>query len=410
MSKRSYGAMLGTSTNFGMNFQPKFEYSRTTNTYAGGGAAGGVRFSKERHRVGKRNRRNRTKLSDLFTLMQRSRYRWQLCSNTLTGPGRVPIGFGGDTTTDGIWHSLPIHFMSLSQNGLNVNSGAPGIVNAAKGAYGHGLYRVCRNTSDNTLGCVHFESNTEVGVNNYDVLGHWQAERYPITSGVFHGTMFHKWTEVRMNLYGAKHIPLVYTISVVQVPKSYDPFQHTPSIVDAVTPPVGNQPEFGEFNRWMEDITRSIVCNPLNTSGTRKEYKNNIRVLRQYKINLQPLSYSNASAEGTAPVKVGNVREFKMFLRHDRFRNYSWAEADNNIEVDSNFADLGWDVKQADIPVTDVAWGQRVFMFITCTTGAIRDGPQNNVRTHLPVQLTDIPDDYGSYDIIVRNEFVGGNL
>lgn len=410
MSKRSYGSMLGTSTNFGMNFQPKFEYTRTTNTYAGGGAAGGVRFSKERHRVGKRTRRNRTKLSDLFSVMQRQRWRWQLCSNTLTGPGRIPIGFGGDTTTDGIWHSMPIHFMSLSQNGYNVNSGVAGIVNAAKGAFGHGLYRVCRNTTDGTLGIVHFESNTDQGINNYNILGHWQSEREGNNSGLYHGVQFHKWSEVRMNLYGAKYIPLVYTISVVQVPKSYDPFQYTPSIVDAVTPPVGNQPEFGEFTRWMEDISRSICCNPLNTAGTKKEYKNNVRILRQYKVNVQPLSYSNASAEGTASVKVGNVREFKMFMRHDRWRQYCWAETDNNIDVDRNYSDLGWDVKTIDTPVTDVKWGSRLFMFITCTTGPIRDGPQNNVRTYNPIQLSDIPEDYGSYDIIVRNEFMGSTL
>lgn len=43
---------------------------------------------------------------------------------------------------------------------------------------------------------------------------------------------------------------------------------------------------------------------------------------------------------------------------------------------------------------------------ISCTTGPIKDGPQNDVTSTTPATLTDIPDDYGSYDIVVRQEFV----
>lgn len=397
--------MMGLNANFGFN--PRFSYNPSyKTTFAGGGPAGGVKFSKEKHAVGRRRRRKASSLTDVMRTMQKLRARWQLCSNTLTGPGRIPIGFGGYTLTDGDFHSMPIHLMSLTQNPYNPSTGPFGVANGNKGAYGHGLYKVVRKPADGTLGLVFYESNTRLGVNSYDPNGYWQQESEPASGGGYtNGSYFHKWTEVRMNLYGAKYIPLVYTISVVQVPKEFDPFQHAPSIVAPGVPPVGNQPEFSEFTRWMEDISRSLCCNPLNTTGTKKEYKDNIRILKQYKVNVQPLSYSNASAEGTASVKVGNVREFKMFMRHDRWRNYCWAEIDDTVDQDRNFADLGWDVKRTNQPLTDVKWGSRLFMMITCTTGPIRDGIQNDVRTHNPVQLTDIPEDYGTYDIIVRNEF-----
>lgn len=409
MSKRDYRAAFGralgsaAAARMSMSFNPSFTYTKqSTSSYATGGPAGGVKFSREKHLVGKRRRSNRVNRSDLFRVMPTIRARWQLCSNTLTGPGRIPIGFGGYTTTDINHHSMPVHFMSLTQLPFSpVDAIYPG-----KGCYAHGLYRVIRNVNTGEFGYQYMESNTNAGVNNYDVAGHWQPEQtwdgYSFTGSDQWDTLFHKWSEIKLNLYGAKHIPLTYTINIVQMPKNYNPHQYPP---DSVTTVTTGQPEFSEFSRWMEDINRSLLCNPINTTGTDKEYKRNIRVLKSYKINLQPLSYTNAEAEGTASVKVGNVRQFKIFMRHDRFRNYVWAEKDTNVTVDRNFADLGWDVIDKEEPVTDVTWKQRVYMFISCTTGPIRDGPQNDVKTHQPIQLTDIPEDYGSYDIIVRNEF-----
>jgi len=410
MSKRNWGAAFGraVSTAAGMMQGASFSYQptrRITNvSYGGGGQAGGVKFSREKHLVGKRKRRNRAKLADVFSGYAPLRYRWQLVSNTLTGPGRVPISFGGNLATDGEHHSMPVHFMSLTQN--------PFISDAAllqgKGCYKHGLYKVIRNPGTGAFGYQYYDSNTSVGMNSYSGDGSWQAEALdngvPNTYSFQPDRLFHKWTEIKFNLYGAKHIPLVYTINVVQMPKEFNPHQYPPDGV--VAPITTGQPEFCEFSRWMEDINRALLCNPINTTGTKKEYKTNVRLIKSYKINMQPLSYTNAAAEGEAPVKVGNVRQFKIFMRHDRWRNYCWAEDDVNIVQDRNFADLGWDVYSTQKPVTDVAWGKRLYMFITCTTGAISDGPQNNIRTNNPVQLTDIPSDYGTYDIIVRNEFL----
>lgn len=410
MSKRNYGAAFGRALGAaaGMMQGASFSYNprtvRNTVTYAGGGAAGGVKFSRERHLVGKRRRTNRIKKSDLFRGMTPIRGRWQLSSKTLTGPGRVPIGFGGYVTTDANHHVMPVHFMSLTQ--LPYNNSV--LVDSAKGAHYYGLYRVIRNFNNGQFGYQPFQSNTSAGVNNYDAFGRWQAET--LNNGRGFGdpdqfsSLYHKWTEVRLNLYGAKHIPLVYTINIVKMPKEFSPFQHDPD--GSVSGVTTGQGEFNQFSRWMEDINRSLLCNPINVTGTDREYKKHVKIVKQYKINMQPLSYTNAAAEGSAPVKVGNVRQFKIFLRHDRWRNYAWAETQLNVSQDRDFSDLGWDVKDDENPVTDVSWGQRLYMFISCTTGEISDGPQNNVRTGYPYQMEDIPSDFGTYDIIVRNEFL----
>lgn len=399
----AFGRAVGSAV--GAMSRASFSYNPTTNTYnsyAGGGNAGGVRFSRERHLVGRKRRSKYVTKTDLLRGYPTIRARWQLCSNTLTGPGRVPLCFGGYGTTDTAHTTMPVHFMSLSQMPFH----GPASIVPGKGTYGHGLYKTIRNFNTGAWGYQYLESNTNVGINNYDANGHWQPEQkwddYSWVSDNQWEKLYHKWTEVRLNLYGAKFIPIVYTINIVQMPKEFNPHQYPP---DAIAPPTTGQPEFSEFSRWMEDVNRGLLCNPINTTGTDKEYKKNVRILKTYKINIQPLSYTNASAEGTAPVKVGNVRQFKIFMRHDRYRNYCWAETENNVTVDRSFEDLGWDIKKSEEPVTDVKWGQRVYMFISCTTGPIRDGPQNDTTTHKPVQLSDIPEDYGSYDIIVRNEF-----
>lgn len=409
MSKRGYGAAFGRAVGAvgGMLQGSSFSYNPTTRntvTYAGGGSAGGVKFSRERHLVGKRKRSNTIKKSDLFKGMSVIRGRWQLSSKTLTGPGRVPISFGGYSTTDANHHVMPVHFMSLTQCPYN----GAALVDHAKGCDRFGLYRVIRNHTNGKFGYQPYQCNTSVGVNSYDVFGRWQAEQK--NNGVDfdqpdqYSSLYHKWTEVRLNLYGAKHIPLVYTINIVQMPKEFSPFQHAPDgSVGGITT---GQDEFNQFSRWMEDINRSLLCNPINVTGTDKEYKKHVKIVKQYKINMQPLSYTNAAAEGTAPVKVGNVRQFKIFMRHDRWRQYAWAETAINVVQDRDFSDLGWDMKQDENPVTDVSWNKRLYMFITCTTGAITDGLQNNLTTGYPYQLEDIPSDYGTYDIIVRNEFL----
>lgn len=367
---------------------------------ATGGPAGGVKFSKEGHIVGKKRRRNHAKLADVLATMHRCRYRWQLCSNTLTGPGRIPLSYGG-WNTDNEHHTLPIHFISLSQNPL----GAATNVNSNKGSHKHGLYRVIRNLFTGDLGCLYYQSNNNDGVNSYQPDGLWRAEIPYLPNQP--DNFYHKWSEVRMNLYGAKHIPITYTVSLVRCPKAFDPLSFPPSVTpDAVTPPTTPHNQFTEFSRWIEDVSRTLLCNPLNVPGTKKEYKENVKVVKQFSTTIQPMSYTNAAAEGQAAVKVGNVREFKMFVRHDRWREYEWAENESNVIEDLNWQDLGWDVYiPPNSMYTDEKWGQRLYMFITCTTGAITNGDFNDVRTTVPVQLADIPNDFGSYDLIVRNEF-----
>lgn len=392
--KAAFGRALGTVA--GMSFNPNFRlnYTSQTNRAPAGGAAGGVRFSKEKHRFGRRRRRNNVRLDDLFRTMQEYRNRWQLISPSLVGPGRIPLSYGIDTTTSAGFETLPIHMMSITNNFYGEPS-------TAKGCHKKGLFRFVRDSATGNVGWNFFESQRETGVNDYNSLGYWEDEENVNVPSSVQG-LYHKWTEVRLNLYGAKYIPLTYTITFLQMPKSYDPLQ-----IDSWVPLSTNLlDEFNECTRMLEDMCRPLISNPINIAGTKPEWRNNVRILKQYKVNMAPLSYSNAADETTAPVHVGNVKQFKTFIRHDRWRNYNWADRAINVSTDKTLNDLGWDTEEADVHSCDAQWGKRVYMMISCTTGPRVDKTAYSVYEHLPAQYTTMPDYEGTYDIMVRNCFM----
>lgn len=380
MAKRAY--------NYGASFASK------RRRLGGSGGDGSVRFSRERHLVGRKKRKNRIKMSDLLTGKGTLRLRWSATSNSLIGPGRVPIGFGSAASA-GNFQILPIHFISLTNNQL-------GAANTYKGTHKRGLMRIVRDSNTGETGWNYFESQGKQGVNDWIANGQWVYEEDSTNSATATNSLYHKWTEIRLNLYGAKYIPLVYTISLVQMPQNYDP-QKVDSWAPGVALPNG---EFDEFSRWMEDISRPLIANPINVTGTKKEYKSHVKVIKQYKVRVNPLSYSNAADETTAPVHVGNVRQFKTFIRHDRFRLYNWAETSSNVLPDRNLNDLGFDQIANDNNLCDVDWGKRLYLMITCTTGPAVTSDAYSIYERRPYEYTAMPSYEGTYDIVVRNEFV----
>lgn len=402
MSKKQklYGA-FGRALGYGAAAMQgsSFSYNPTTynNTYkyAGGSSSGGVKFSRERHRVGRRKRRQRARLSDVLNGKAVFRQRWQATSNTLIGPGKIPISYGFDSGSSGDIETLPIHMMSITNCGI-------GLASAEKGCHLPGMFRVCRDKNTGAIGMRKFDSQTYVGVNDWDSTGSWQGESNVTAIPANGDSLFHKWTEIRFNLYGAKYIPLTYTIKLVQVPQEYD-IGKAEVWAPGAALPLG---EFDQVTRWFEDVSRSLIANPINVTGTEKEYKSKVKVLKSYSVTIAPLSYTNAASEGTAPVHVGNVRQFKAFIRHDRFRKYDWAENAVNILPDRNLADLGFDVKTLDRMYCDVKWGQKVYLMLTCTTGPKVDSDAYDVYATRPYEYASIPNYEGTYDVLVRNEFL----
>jgi len=363
-----------------------------------GGSSGGdgVRFSRERHLIGRKKRKNYVKMADLLTGKGTLRTRWSATSNSLVGPGKVPIGFGSATGAAN-FQVLPIHFISLTCNPM-------GIANSFKGAHRRGLFRIVRDQNTGETGWNYFESQGAQGVNQWLADGRWTNE-VDTTDTINQNSLYHKWTEIRLNLYGAKYIPLVYTISLVQMPQNFDP-QKTDSWAPGVGLPNG---EFDEFSRWMEDASRPLIANPINVSGSEKEYKKHVKVIKKYTVRMNPLSYSNAADESTAPVHVGNVRQFKAFIRHDRFRMYNWAEHTSNFATDKNFDDLGFDTTSGDQNLSDVQWGKRLYLMITCTTGPAVTSDAYSIYERRPYEYTAMPSYEGTYDIVVRNEYLGNH-
>jgi len=325
-----------------------------------------------------------------------------MTSASLLGPGRIPLSYGLDTTSNANFETLPIHMMSLTTlpNGESSHE---------KCTHKKGLFRFVRDSTDGRVGWNWFDNQKDVGVNDYTGTGQWQLEEsFPNMAGYTEsvpstGNVYHKWTEIRLNLYGAKYLPLEYTISIVSMPKEYDP-QQIDSWVPQSTNLLG---EFNECSRMLEDIVRGLISNPINVTGTKQHWKDNVKIVKQYKINMAPLSYSNASDETTAPVHVGNVKQFRTFIRHDRFRNYQWSDNATNVNVDRELDDLGWDQKvKGDRNWSDVEPGKKLYLMISVTTGPLVDSKAYDIYKHLPNLYTSMPNTEGTYDIMVRNEFM----
>ena len=376
------------------------EQAKKNKSYSMGGSA---TYSRSKKRIGRVRRRTVKSLFKNYVGNQQQHiWRWASMSNNLKGPGRLPIAYGASNANPNNI-VCPIYFMSLSSLYTRDNEAD----NSVYGAYKHGLCNVVYIKDKNQFFYLPKAAMTYAGNNLvYDGDGKWQPEIRSSSIAQPH-KLFHKWTEVRFNLYGSSLYPLTYTITICKMPESwnfhkYPPYNPTTpdsaSLIEATT-------EVGEIAR---DLLRPLVGNPINTNNTNDTWRNKVKIIRQYKYHIAPLSYSDADAEGTAAVHLGNTKQVKIFLRHDMHRRYDWAVTPNSRDYDKDFSDLGWDVLKRDVDpyVVDVDWNRRLYMYLTCTTsGLIQDQSLDPFQKNPIVTPTALPDEFGSFDIQVRRSF-----
>lgn len=326
--------------------------------------------------------------------------RWASMSPTLTGPGRLPLTYGTTLAANPI-RAMPVMFTSLT----SLPHPGEGITgdNIGFGTYNRGLCRVFYNENLGTWSYQTLASQEPTGA-TYDLTGVWQTEKNLISTSTIpprrNRSLFHKYTDIRFNLYGSALYPLRYNIFVCKMPKEWSPLQFNAGV---------NIAENGEFSTWMKDLTRPLIANPINTNGNQM-WRKQIKIIKNYTVDINPLAYSDAAAETAASVHVGNVRQFKLFLRHDRHRRYDWAERDTQTVDDRPMNDLGWDQTVLSDAVLDVAWNQRLYLFITCTTTNITVNPTlfdiSNGNPDAYGIGNVLPDNFGTIDCQMRQCFV----
>lgn len=314
--------------------------------------------------------------------------RWQNTSDSFTGPGRLRLGTWMPTGTE---LCMPVTFMSLT------NCADLGDSHTGKGCNADvGLCRLYKKTSDGSY--YWWPETCQPATGNllgYDT--YWKIEQTelepPGQTNI--RSIYHDWTDIRLNLYGTFSVPITYNVYIMQMPKELDPFSYTRGIANSAV--AGT-----ELYNFYKDVTRNLQGNSVNFNG-RQDWPKDVRILRHDRVVLQPLSYSDQVAEkdGNNSSHTPNVHEYRLFIRHGRYRDYKWTEnADDTIENEA-FQLNQWDVNQPEKTMCDVEWGRRVVMFITCTCPDV--GEPSPAGSSLADAVT--ARTQGSFDINVRNKF-----
>lgn len=336
---------------------------------------GACTYTKRKYRTGRYRRRssNRVFREAIALYGNKNVWRWQQCSPSLIGPGNLPIGWANLQTNVSTW--MPMMFMSLTQNPY-------GPVDNQHGCWVSGLKHLYYNYTNGDWNAYEHVSQDFTGAQGPN--GDWHIEQEDGTSLHYTSKMFHRWTDLRLNLYGARSIPITYTIYLMQVPQQLD-FQAPGNLVAGT-----------ECANMLKDMVRPLCGNPIAQNG-RIDWPKDVRIVKKIVHTIQPLNYSDQSATGSSNTKNAHVRQVKWFLRHDRLRDYKWHQNASETNADRDLREVGWDVVKAGLDMSDVEWGKRLYLFITCTA------PQVNATQP---QVTQVDQNWmelmGSLDILCR--------
>lgn len=385
-------------------------------------SGGGYEFSRQKISVGRTRKRTANELFKAeLGAMDEQVWRWQRVSDSLLGPGSTGISFGRDPTLPDPLaagtYVLPYHVMSLTHNPSFRSLELLGCHQMGMCRYVIRKPMVPVEAFQGHIGYQKLEPQLETGA--YSPLTSWQLEKG--VAAASQSQVFHKWSDIRLNLYGSLLYPLEYTVSIVTgLPTEMQFFEHLPvSATVATAPTVGDFPisNLGPLNQMIVDKVRKYITNPIIGSNTDSNWQGKLKVIKKKIVKIPCLSYSNArdqTATGIAPfVDSVNVKSINMFIRHDRFRDYKWRTDAAYIQENDDVDGVGWTQSDIGAPGSsdaycDVDREQRVFLVITCNCPTpILDATNkvDGVEFGAEVSQT-VPRFYdGTYDIVVRNCF-----
>lgn len=373
-----------------------------------------VNFKRSKMTLGRVKKRS---ANDVFKAtignMTETIYRWQSCSSNLLGPGKNIIGFGINTaeTNGNFKRVVPFHMMSLTHHPDFTDNLQLGCIN-------RGMFRFVNAWSGQYAGHFGYQFLGSTLSNGSPATGSWHLEKGISSEAI--SQVFHKWTDVRLNLYGSTLYPLKYRVRVVKgmptemQPLEYEAWQSGGGLpVAAADVPIF---ETTPLNEFILDSVRPLVSNPIIGSNSDETYKGKVKVVSDKTYVLPCMSYGTAAAEGASTINATNVRSVNMFIRHDRFRDYQWSSMPADKAMNNDLGGVGWtttDANQTTIGsmLSDVDREERMFLIITCTAPALENAPIYSVSSTVVPGLADsvaARETTGTYDIVVRNCFRDG--
>lgn len=372
-------------------------YSSTrTNRTRGSNAVvqptGGASVSRRRRRIGRSKRWSNSKLKKaIIGSGDEYIFRWQQTSNTYLGPGQLFLGWSefGPTVPGQL---VPMHFMSLT------NCGTLGNVVNAKGCFAHGMSRALYYPTGVFGGQFQWaatDCQDRTGLNTV-ALGPWQMEKGVDVQTIptVRGNLFHKYTDIKLNLYGTLNVPITYTVMLCTMKEQVDPFQYNALSY------FGNGTETNNFFR---DLMRPRLWDTVGSNANPK-WPGDVKIIKQARITINPPAKSDAADQDLAPTAL-SIHELRWFVRHDRRRDYKWSKQAQQLLQDNDFTSSGWDVQLPNENLIDVEWGKRVYLVVMATDPfpepfASFAGLSDQYANFQTMK------NHGSYDICVRNCFV----
>jgi hypothetical protein len=369
-----------------------------------------VNFSRSSWKIGRTRKRSANQIwKSQLGEMKECIYRWQLVSPSLLGPGAIPIGLGANA--DAYWNQcLPFHIMSLTHH-PDFNQ-SPEL-----GCRAQGMCRTvyCRGGTDFAGDIGYYPLNCQAPTGGTSPHSIWEKEKGSTTASV--DSVFHKWTDIRLNLYGSTSYPLTYNVMVVSgMPKEMQVFEHEPCSADVnTTPDAADYPikTLSPLNEFIIDEVRPMLTNPIKGSNSNGNYAGKLRVLSSRKYAIPCLTYGDAGSISSSTVKSTNVKNVNIFLRHDRFRDYAWHSKSLDEIRNNAIESVGWtrtDVSTSSLSsmFMDVDREERVFLIVTCNSPTETFDDNYNILTTPQVDQNAALKVEGSYDIVVRNCFRNG--
>jgi len=192
---------------------------------------------------------------------------------------------------------LPLYMVDLTS--VN-NTGIGGIQ-----IYGQPTYR-CSVSTTGVIGWSICNSTTNDGTTTVST---WVPEKIPSFSTSVnnpHEKSKLLWTDVRLNLWGAKNKAVKYTVQVVKL------------LDDALDPQLSDDtlsgPPYARKNAFYQGLIKPYVYNPL-AQTSQSLIQKGLKVLKTYETIIQPTSSTESDIDP-------HVKVLKWFMRWDREFNY----------------------------------------------------------------------------------------
>lgn len=339
--------------------------SKSFATGASASYAGGNDFTSSKRTVNASGKKRVPKMSSpkmmyqmLQTTMPKSIFRFNNLSNYDTNVGAIYLGNHRNTLSGEV--TLPLHIYDLTSF-PNQAVGAPVAGQSfrwASVAAGAACFRApITGTSAGT--------GTTQG---------WEDELQITTSPVVQQA-FHQWTDVRFNFFGARKRTTWFEVMFIRV---HDELAHPYAAADTNV----------EYLKLMQYLERPLIWSNLQTDAAGSAHTK-FRVVKRMKY------FVSAGQTTDVDTSVGNIKEAKIFLKHNKRLDYDWSNSGPTALLGHTEAD-GTDFVRDSSTHNFPKHKERLLMVVRAFA------PERVLTATTPVTNALVDP---SYDIIIRNAF-----